>query len=398
MLRSFVCLRPLQCRAMSIHRKPDRNAVSAFASQLNVMTQHSITLATAAVADRVGLFKLLANHSDPEGGVFLTVEQISSIGALHPRYVKEMCGCLACAGFLQYDKDTDGFGCDSAVSKVLADDEFALNAAGWLDMVPAMYRAVPGVSEAARTPERLTGIPFSSYSDWGFSRGMDRLNGAGIKSSFVRKWLPESMPEMVEKLQQGIKVADLGTGSGALAFSLANAFKNSHVTGIDLDERSVKQANALNPGLTNLVFQCRDMATIEPCSFDLIVNHDCIHDLVDPVAVLSSIRHALKPDGMFFSLEPRTPGESVAEAYELAGRHGESSRAQVSMMYGMSTLHCMTVSCAHGGLGLGCATFGPKTYEKLARDAGFLRFEVVGGSLANNFYVLSGGTGAKSAL
>ena len=40
----------------------------------------------------------------------------------------------------------------------------------------------------------------------------------------------------------------------------------------------------------------------------------------------------------------------------------------------------MTVSCAHGGAALGSATFGPKAYESIARQAGFTSFEQVGGN------------------
>ena len=77
---------------------------------------------------------------------------------------------------------------------------------------------------------------------------------------------------------------------------------------------------------------------------------DCIHDLVDPVGVLRTIRRALKRDGIFFSSEPKS-GETLADNLSPAMASG----------YGISTLHCMTVSLAHGGMGLGNA-FGPKRY------------------------------------
>lgn len=179
-------------------------------------------------------------------------------------------------------------------------------------MVPCLYQAVPGVVQATKTPDETTGVPFSLQSEWGFSRGMDRTNGPGIRNSLARSWLPNALPAVVERLKAGIRVADLGTGAGACAFALAHAFPASSVLGIDVDQRSIDRANGNNPGLTNLSFQCKDMATVEPSTFELITNHDCIHDLVDPVGVLKSVRRALKPDGIFFSVEPKAC-DSLAE-------------------------------------------------------------------------------------
>ena len=77
-------------------------------------------------------------------------------------------------------------------------------------------------------------------------------------------------------------------------------------------------------------------------------------------------------------------------------KEGPEKGFMVGMWYGISTLHCMTVSLAQGGVGLGCATFGPKTYGGLAKDAGFVNFEVVGGNQLNNFYKLTAPEEAQS--
>ena len=138
------------------------------------------------------------------------------------------------------------------------------------------------------------------------------------------------------------------------------------------------------------------MGEIETDSFDVITNHDCIHDLVDPVGVLRTVRRALKRDGarpniprpqsvsifldsvrvragVFFSGEPKS-GENL----------GENLGSAMASGYGISTLHCTTVSLAHGGMGLGSA-FGPKKYEGLVKEAGFLSFDTVGSNPMNNF-------------
>lgn len=351
---------------------PEREAIGKFNMRFMGMVQSANILAAASVADKSGLFKLLADAAGP-----MSVAEISKAGNYHPRYVLELCSCLACADFLTYDKETDKFEIEPAQAKLLTDPDFALGVGGWLGIVPALHMAVPGVTKAMQTPNETTGVSFQQQQAFGFADGMARLNGPGIKSALVRKWLPDNLKE---KLTAGIKVADLGTGQGALCMTLANAFPNSAVTGIDIDAESIDKAtSALTAtALTNANFICKDMGDIEPEQYDLIVNHDCIHDLADPVGMLSSVRKALKPGGIFFSMEPKAK-DSLAEQL----------RPEMAQAFAMSTLHCITVSLAQGGPGLGSGTFGPKTYEGIATQAGFTSFEVVGGNVVNNFYELS---------
>jgi len=349
--------------------------------KFNAMVQGSTVLAVAAVADRTGLFKVLA------GAGPLTVAQIAEKGRLHPRYVQEVCSCLACAEFLSYDTQADTFVLPAAQARLLTDENFALNCAGWCDMVPSLMAAIPGVTQAMMNPHMASGVPFSFFSETGFSKGMSRVNGPGIKSTYIRKWLP-SLPNSVEWLQTGIRVADLGTGYGALALALATAFPNSRITGIDIDNTSIERAKAgaALTSLTNINFSCKDVAQIEPATYDLITNHDCIHDLADPVGVLRAVRRALKPGGVFFSMEPRS-GENL----------GENLSPSMAQGYAISTMHCMTVSLAQGGMGLGNA-MGPKKYEALTSEAGFSYFSVVGHNAINNFYEIRGNTGIPATL
>jgi hypothetical protein len=141
---------------------------------------------------------------------------------------------MVCAGFLEFHAETESYSITPGRARCLADETFPMFVGGWSDMLPAIYRAVPGVTEAIMTPGKPTGVPFALQSEWGFSRGMDRSNGPAIKSAYVRKWLAHSLPETVEMLKRGsggVKVADLGTGCGAVALSLANAFPSTTVVG-----------------------------------------------------------------------------------------------------------------------------------------------------------------------
>jgi SAM-dependent methyltransferase len=96
--------------------------------------------------------------------------------------------------------------------------------------------------------------------------------------------------------------------------------------------------------------------------FDLITTFDVIHDLVDPLAGLKQIREALAPDGVYLMMEPNA-SSNVEDNLNPRG----------ALLYGVSTLHCMTQSLAHGGSGLGAA-WGRQLAERYAADAGFFSF------------------------
>ena len=123
------------------------------------------------------------------------------------------------------------------------------------------------------------------------------------------------------------------------------------------------RANAANAGVSDRVtFDVVDCARLPKARFDLITCFDVIHDSVDPVGLMRSIRAALKPDGSFLMVEMNVSGK-VEENVNPLGR----------LMYSASTLYCMTVSLAHGGAGIG-ALMGEDRARALAEEAGFASF------------------------
>jgi SAM-dependent methyltransferase len=110
-----------------------------------------------------------------------------------------------------------------------------------------------------------------------------------------------------------------------------------------------------------VTFEVRDVARLtvdEP--FDVVFVFDAIHDQVDPAAVLSCIHDALVPGGVFIMQEPHA-------ADRLEDNIGNPF---APVLYSVSTLHCLTVSLAHGGAGIGTA-FGEELARSMLVDAGF---------------------------
>ncbi len=85
--------------------------------------------------------------------------------------------------------------------------------------------------------------------------------------------------------------------------------------------------------------------------------------MVDPRGALAGIQRALKPDGALLWSEANI-SDRIEDNIGLWGK----------LLYGTSAMHCMTVSLAHGGEGLGNVV-GVETARELARAAGFEHFE-----------------------
>jgi 2-polyprenyl-3-methyl-5-hydroxy-6-metoxy-1,4-benzoquinol methylase len=171
------------------------------------------------------------------------------------------------------------------------------------------------------------------------------------------------MPEVVKRLEKGIRVADIGCGSGAAALAMARAYPASRVVGYDIDPRAIERSRVQGEasGLDNVSFEVLTGEEI-PGGFDLITTFDVIHDLADPEAVLARIRDALNPGATYLMMEPNV-GASLAD----------NVHAQGTLLYGISVLFCLPQSLVSGGPGLGTA-WGPVRAEQLCRKAGFTYF------------------------
>jgi SAM-dependent methyltransferase len=332
----------------------DREKVREFMERFMGLATGAAVLGAIGVADRAGLFAKLAGQGP------LGLEEIARRTGFDRRYLRETLSALAAGGVLRYDPSTDTFELPAEHAACLADEKSPYFLAGWSQILPAIYRAIPGVARALRDGG---GVPFSEFGE-DMVAGIDRSNAPAMRILLTRKWLP-AMPHVVERLEAGARVADLGCGSGASSITMAKAFPKSEVVGYDVDETSLARARAVaeREGVANLRFE-QASAEVLPAErpFDLVTAFDVIHDLVRPRAVLRRIRQALAPDATFLMVEP-------AAADTLAGNLNPGG----ALLYSMSLLHCMTVSLAHGGEGLGTA-YGPKRAEELCREAGFTRF------------------------
>ena len=192
--------------------------------------------------------------------------------------------------------------------------------------------------------------------------GTERAFAVGYRTHLVADWLP-ALDGVVEKLEAGAYVADVGCGHGASTILLAQAYPASRFVGIDYHAGSIETARrrAEQAGVADRVtFEVAGAADYVGTGFDLVAFFDAFHDLGDPLAAARHARAALAPDGTVLLVEPFA-GDTVQENLNPIGR----------MYYGFSTMCCTPGSLSQPGrAGLGTQA-GQAAIAAVLGEAGF---------------------------
>jgi SAM-dependent methyltransferase len=139
------------------------------------------------------------------------------------------------------------------------------------------------------------------------------------------------------------------------------------------------RAEAGRKHLSNVRFEKRDAAHLgENAQFDFITTFDAVHDQARPDLMLAGIADALRPGGIYLCVDVR--GSSIP-AENLDHPLGP-------FIYTVSCMHCMTVSLADSGMGLG-TMWGEQRALQMLSEAGFSSVEVVhvDGDIANTYFI-----------
>jgi ubiquinone/menaquinone biosynthesis C-methylase UbiE len=223
------------------------------------------------------------------------------------------------------------------------------------------------------------GVPYEKYPR--FHEIMAEDSATFVGAALEPLVLP-LVPGLTDRLRTGIRVLDVGCGRGLTILRLAELFPASEFVGLDFSQEAISfaQQTAVDKGLRNATFQAADAA--EPFGeglYDWITTFDAIHDQGKPLDVLRNIHRALKPDGVYLMQEIK--GSSH--------HHGDIGHPLGTLLYAVSCMHCMTVSLAQGGEGVG-AMWGDERIRDYLTRAGFRSIEKheLEHDIQNNWYVI----------
>jgi SAM-dependent methyltransferase len=346
----------------------DMNKVQAFAGQTIGILNHSLLAFMISVGHRTGLFDRMATLGPSSSA------EVARAAGLDERYVREWLSAMVTGRIVDYDgrRGTYQLPAEHAACLTRAAGE---NNLAILTQFSSVYGSVE--DDIVECFKRGGGVPYERYHR--FHDVASELSGTLHDASLVARIVPTA--GLAEALHRGIDVLEIGCGKGHTLNLLAKAFPNSRYLGIDLCEEAVGggKAEAQRMGLTNVRFELQDAAKLDKKSaYDVITAFDTIHDQADPAGVLARIRNALRPGGTFLCVD-------IAASSNLADN---LEHPLATALYSVSTMHCMTVSLAQGGAGLGTMWGQEKALEMLSA-AGFAKVDVkrVEGDVLNNYYV-----------
>jgi SAM-dependent methyltransferase len=292
-----------------------------------------------------------------------TSAELAARAGLDERYVREWLGSMATGGIFTYEIEGKIYTLPEDRIAVLTGDR-AANVAPVSGIMNHFVKHVPKLVEAFR---RGGGVPYEDY--WPeftcFSPDVwRRIFAEKLTDGFL-----SAVPGLNGRLAAGIEVLDIGCGDGHAVNVMAEAFPASRFRGYDITASGLADATAEaeHMGLENARFERVDVTALstEP-KFDVVTAFDSIHDQFAPDVVLHRIREALADDGIFVMVDFKFSSDI---ANNLDNRFAP-------IHYGISVMHCMTVSLAQGGAGLGTVWGIEKACEMLA-EAGFGDVEVV---------------------
>ncbi len=351
----------------------DEARAAAFAERMTGTLNDAFLAFMVSIGHHTRLFDVMAELPPS------TSDAIARAGGLNERYVREWLGAVVTGRIVAYDPASKAYSLPREHAACLT------RAAGTNNLATTMcFVSCIGAVEAEVVEcfHRGGGVPYSSFHR--FHEIMRLWSAQIFDANLIGATLP-LVPGAVDRLKQGIEVLDVGCGSGHAINLMAREFPGSRFVGYDFSEEglAVARSEASAWGLANARFVAQDVAAIPDRSrFDLITAFDAIHDQAQPRKVLRGIAMALRPGGTFLMVDDR------ASSY----LHENLDHPLGPFLYGVSTMHCMTVSLALDGEGLG-TMWGEQKARELLAEAGFAKVVVhtLPGDIANNYYVAGPG-------
>ncbi len=349
----------------------DQTKAEAFAGHMIGMLNGGLTTLMVSVGHRTGLFDKLATLPPS------TSEQIAGAAGLNERYVREWLGNMTTARVVEHDAARGTYWLPAEHAASVTRSAGPGNLATMAEFLSQMGLVEDGIVDAF---QRGGGVPYSGFPK--FQQQMAALSAQIFDATLFEATLP-LVPGLTERLAAGIDVADIGCGQGHAINLMAQSYPKSRFAGYDFSDEAVDagRAEARRMGVSNARFEQTDVSALGvEGAYDFITAFDSIHDQAHPRTVLRGICEALRPGGTFLMVDIAADSTHA----------GNMEHPMAPAFYAISTFHCMTVSLALDGEGLG-TMWGEQKARELLAEAGFRDVAVkhVEGDIMNAYYVCS---------
>jgi SAM-dependent methyltransferase len=335
----------------------DTDKLMAFVFRAVEEVGATLNAALVVMGDRLGYYRTLAG-AGPTGAAELAERTGTS-----EHYAREWLNAQAAGGFVEYDAASGRYTLPAEQAVALTDENSPAFLPGFFQVALGTVHHAPETIEAARSG---AGIGWHEHNT-DVHVGCERFFRPGYNANLVTGWLP-ALDGVVEKLERGVTVADIGCGHGASTVLMAEAFPRSRFIGSDYHPASIEvaRARAAEAGVADRVtFEVAPATSYTGSGFGLVTTFDALHDMGDPVGAARHVRETLADDGTWMVVEPMA-GDNVEDNLNPVGR----------AFYGFSTLLCTPGSLSQDvGLAIGTQA-GPARLRDVTTAGGFSRFRV----------------------
>lgn len=347
----------------------DQDKVDAFAETMMGVLNGGMLALLTSIGHRTGLFDAMAGLPPSSSA------DIAQAAGLNERYVREWLDAMVTGGIVEVLPEKGAYLFPPEHAALMTENAGPDNMAVFATTIPYLANLE---GEFLDCFEKGGGVPYDRFGD--FLEVWSDCTSQRFDQTLISQVLP-LMPVVVQALEEGIEVLDIGCGTGHSTNLMARAYPDSSFTGYEFREEALEQGReeTQSLGLTNVRFLSKDLVEMDEMdAYDLVTAFDVIHDQARPRVVLGNIAQALKPDGTFLMVDIKASSQV----------HENIDHPMAPFLYATSTLHCMTVSLAQDGEGLG-TMWGEQKGLELLREAGFREVDVrqLEGDIFNSYYI-----------
>jgi 2-polyprenyl-3-methyl-5-hydroxy-6-metoxy-1,4-benzoquinol methylase len=309
------------------------------------------------IGEKLGLYEALHEHGP------CTVQELAAATGVAERYMREWLCAQAASKYVTYDGESDKFSMSPEQAFILADRSSPFYLAPAFASASVFQQNESQVAEAFKTGE---GVAWGDQSEC-LSCAVAKFFRPGYENHLVQAWLP-ALSGVMEKLEQGARVVDIGCGHGLTTTIMAKAFPKSEFFGLDFHEPSIEAAriHAKEQNVSNVQFDAKNAKDVSG-NFDLATIFDCLHDMGDPVGAMKQVRESLNDGGTCMIVEPMA-GDSLTDNLNPVSR----------LFYNASTMVCVPTSLAQEeGVALGAQAGEARLKQVVVDGAGFSALERV---------------------
>ena len=305
-----------------------------------------------------------------------TSEQIAAKTGLNERYVREWLGAMVTGGIIDYDPSTATYTLPPEHAASMTRAAGPGNLAAFAQFFAEIGSVETGIVDSFRNGG---GVPYSQFPRF---QELMREESAQVFDATLHRRHAAAGAGPDRRLKSGIDVADVGCGSGHAINLMAQRLPQQPLHRLRLLGRRHRRAAA--PRRRTLALAERHVRSEGRRHARRLAAVRSDHDL----------RRRPRPG----AAAPRAQGHprcAQARRHLPLRRHRRLQQPRTTTsttrmgpcLYTISTMHCMTVSLALGGEGLG-TVWGEQKARELMPEAGFADINVaqVEGDIMNNYY------------